>query len=112
MADQRPLTALSLVTGAPYPRELVAEMGGAYLCAEAGISPAVVENQAVYIQGWLSKLLRGDKRFVVIEAAQASAPQTTAEDSTPCVLGTEWRSDGAIVLWYYNTTALLYDIRR
>jgi antirestriction protein ArdC len=35
--------------------ELVAEMGAAFLCAEAGISPAVVENQAAYIQGWLAK---------------------------------------------------------
>ncbi len=32
-----------------------AEMSAAYLCAEAGISPAVVGNQAAYIQGWLGK---------------------------------------------------------
>lgn len=31
--------------------ELVAEFSAAYLCAEAGISPAVLENQAAYIQG-------------------------------------------------------------
>ena len=49
---------------------LVAEMSAAYLCAEAGISPAVVENQAAYVQGWLAKL-RSDKRLVVIAAAQA-----------------------------------------
>jgi antirestriction protein ArdC len=30
-----------------------AEMGAAYLCAEAGISIAVLENQAAYIAGWL-----------------------------------------------------------
>ena len=35
--------------------ELIAEMGAAFLCAEAGISPAVIENQAAYIQGWLKK---------------------------------------------------------
>ena len=35
--------------------ELIAEMGAAFLCAEAGISPAVLENQAAYIQGWLKK---------------------------------------------------------
>ena len=35
--------------------ELIAEMGAAFLCAEAGISPAVIENQAAYIQGWLGK---------------------------------------------------------
>jgi antirestriction protein ArdC len=35
--------------------ELVAEFSAAYLCAEAGISPAVLENQVAYIQGWLAK---------------------------------------------------------
>jgi antirestriction protein ArdC len=35
--------------------ELIAEMSAAFLCPEAGISPAVVENQAAYIQGWLAK---------------------------------------------------------
>ncbi|HTR47861.1 MAG TPA: ArdC-like ssDNA-binding domain-containing protein [Verrucomicrobiae bacterium] len=34
--------------------ELIAEMGGAYLCAEAGISNAVIANQAAYIAGWLN----------------------------------------------------------
>jgi len=33
--------------------ELCAEMGSAFLCAEAGISPAVIENQAAYLAGWL-----------------------------------------------------------
>jgi len=50
--------------------ELIAEMGAAFLCAEAGIWPVVIENQAAYVQGWLDKL-RGDKRLVVIAAAQA-----------------------------------------
>jgi antirestriction protein ArdC len=50
--------------------ELIAEMGVAFLCAEASISPAVIDNQAAYIQGWLAKL-RSDKRLVVIAAAQA-----------------------------------------
>jgi antirestriction protein ArdC len=50
--------------------ELVAETGAAFLCAEAGISPAVVENQAAYIQGWLGKI-RSDKRLVIMAAAQA-----------------------------------------
>jgi antirestriction protein ArdC len=50
--------------------ELIAEMGAAFLCAEAGISPVVLENQAAYIQGWLAKI-RGEKRLVVIAAAQA-----------------------------------------
>ena len=50
--------------------ELIAEMGAAFLCAEAGISPVVLENQAAYVQGWLGKV-RGDARLVVIAAAQA-----------------------------------------
>ena len=31
--------------------ELLSEMGAAFLCAEAGISPAVLENQAAYKVG-------------------------------------------------------------
>lgn len=50
--------------------ELTAEMGGAYLCAEAGISNVVIENQAAYIGGWLGRL-RDDRRLVVLAAAQA-----------------------------------------
>jgi antirestriction protein ArdC len=50
--------------------ELVAEMGAAYLCAESGISPAVIENQAAYVAGWLKKL-RDDRRLVIRAAAQA-----------------------------------------
>jgi len=50
--------------------EIVAEMSAAYLCAEAGISPAVIDNEAAYIQGWLKKI-RSEKRLVVIAAAQA-----------------------------------------
>jgi antirestriction protein ArdC len=55
--------------------ELVAELSAAYLCSEAGISPAVVENQAAYIQAWLAKF-RSDKRLIVIAAAKA---QKTAD---------------------------------
>jgi antirestriction protein ArdC len=50
--------------------EIVAEMSAAYLCAEARISPAVIDNEAAYIQGWLKKI-RSEKRLVVIAAAQA-----------------------------------------
>ena len=45
-------------------------MGGAYLCAEAGISNAVIANQAAYVAGWLKKL-RDDRRLVILAAAQA-----------------------------------------
>lgn len=47
-----------------------AEMSAAYLCAEAGISNAVIANQAAYVAGWL-KALRGDARLIVHAAAQA-----------------------------------------
>ncbi len=50
--------------------ELIAEMSAAYLCAEAGISPAVIENEAAYLQGWLARV-RSDKRLIVIAAAKA-----------------------------------------
>jgi antirestriction protein ArdC len=50
--------------------ELCAEMGSAFLCAEAGISRAVIENQAAYVAGWLSKL-REDRKLLVHAAAQA-----------------------------------------
>src|SRR5580704_10666040 len=50
--------------------ELIAEMGGAYLCAEAGISSAVVANQAAYVAGCLKKL-RDERRLVIHAAAQA-----------------------------------------
>jgi antirestriction protein ArdC len=50
--------------------ELVAEMGAAYLCAEAGIVETTLENSAAYIAGWLRKL-RNDNKFVVQAAAQA-----------------------------------------
>jgi antirestriction protein ArdC len=50
--------------------ELIAELSAAYLCAEAGISPAVIDNEAAYIKGWLSKL-KSEKRLIVIAAAKA-----------------------------------------
>jgi antirestriction protein ArdC len=50
--------------------ELVAEMGSALLCAEAGISCATLENQAAYVAGWL-KVLEQDSRAVIFAAAQA-----------------------------------------
>src|SRR5713226_8600987 len=50
--------------------ELCAEMGAAYLCAEAGISTAVLENQAAYVAGWLAKL-RDDRKLLIHAATQA-----------------------------------------
>ena len=50
--------------------EMISEMGAAYLCAHAGISPAVLQNQAAYVQGWLTKI-RGDRKFIIRAAVQA-----------------------------------------
>jgi antirestriction protein ArdC len=50
--------------------ELIAEMGAAFLCGEAGISPAVIENNAAYIASW-KKTIKADTRAVVIAAAAA-----------------------------------------
>jgi antirestriction protein ArdC len=72
----RRLNRKSIAEAAPFgspiyaTEELIAEMSAAYLCAEAGISPAVLENQAAYIAGWLKKL-REDRKLVVQAAAQA-----------------------------------------
>ena len=51
--------------------ELVAEMGAAFLAAEAGInSEGLVDNSAAYVASWL-KALRNDKKLVVFAGAQA-----------------------------------------
>ena len=50
--------------------ELCAELGAAYLCAEAGISNAVVQNQASYIHGWL-KRIRCERTLLIHAATQA-----------------------------------------
>jgi len=68
----RPTLGTPSPFGSPdYSREeLVAELGAAFLCAHAGVFPSTVENQAAYIQGWLS-VLKGDQRLLPIAAAQA-----------------------------------------
>ena len=50
--------------------ELIAEMTAAFLCGEAGIGPATIEDSASYLAGWV-QALRGDKRLIVTAAAQA-----------------------------------------
>ena len=51
--------------------ELIAEMGAAFLSAEAGINYGeIVENNAAYLQGWLNKL-KEDKRFIFKTAGRA-----------------------------------------
>lgn len=50
--------------------ELVAEMAAAFLCAHAGITQILIENQAAYVQGWL-KSIKADKKLVITAAGQA-----------------------------------------
>jgi antirestriction protein ArdC len=49
--------------------ELVAEMTAAFLCAEAGIVQATIDNSAAYISGWLRALKSKDNKAMVIHAA-------------------------------------------
>jgi antirestriction protein ArdC len=69
--------------GAPKPfgtpdygkEELIAEMAAAFLCGHAGIKPAVIENQAAYLQGWLRQL-KQDRKLII---AAAGAGQKAAD---------------------------------
>lgn len=55
----------------PYAKEeLVAEMGAAFLCGQAGIVERTIENSTAYVQSWLQRL-KDDRRLVVQAAAQA-----------------------------------------
>ena len=73
---EKRLARASILEAAPFGsakycgEELIAEMGAAYLCAESGISPAVIHNQVAYVAGWLQKL-RDDRRLVIQAATQA-----------------------------------------
>lgn len=65
------VTELCAFGSAQYAREeLVAEMGAAYLCAEAGILHHTADNSAAYLAGWI-KNLRGDNKLAIVAAAQA-----------------------------------------
>lgn len=52
--------------------ELVAELGAAMWCAQAGISAATRPDHAAYLAGWL-RVLRTDARALVTVAARAQA---------------------------------------
>lgn len=49
--------------------EFVAELGSAFLCAEAGIE-STLSNSAAYLKGWL-EALKGDARMIVTAASAA-----------------------------------------
>lgn len=50
--------------------ELIAEFTCAFLCAEAQIEQAVIENTTAYIQNWL-KVLKNDRQMLLTAASQA-----------------------------------------
>jgi antirestriction protein ArdC len=50
--------------------ELVAELASAFLCADLGITPEVLEDHAAYIATWLT-VLKNDKRAIFTAAAYA-----------------------------------------
>jgi antirestriction protein ArdC len=61
---------------ADYSREeLIAEMTASMLCGVCGISPAVIQNSAAYLQGWLN-VLKSDSKLLV---QAASAAQKAAD---------------------------------
>jgi antirestriction protein ArdC len=49
--------------------ELVAEMGAAFLNAEAGILESELENSAAYLQSWIKALKSGDAKTWIIRAS-------------------------------------------
>ena len=50
--------------------ELIAEMGAAFLCADAAIEHETIENSAAYIDGWLTRL-KNDKKILIQAAGKA-----------------------------------------
>ncbi len=52
--------------------ELVAELGSAFLCAEARVDNSVLDNSSAYLQSWL-KVLREEKKLIIYASAKASS---------------------------------------
>lgn len=50
--------------------ELIAEFAASYLCTEAGIERATIQNSAAYIQSWV-RALKDDKTMLFFAATQA-----------------------------------------
>jgi len=50
--------------------ELVAELGSAFLCAEAQIDNSVIDNNTAYLNSWL-KALQDDKKLIIVASAKA-----------------------------------------
>jgi antirestriction protein ArdC len=67
--------------------ELIAEMGAAFLCGQAGIVERTLNNSAAYLQNWL-KALQNDKTLIVQAAAQA-------QKAADFILGTKFEEPAA-----------------
>lgn len=59
--------------------ELIAELTSAFCCAVCGIDNSLKENQASYIQGWLS-VLKGNKKFLIEAAGKAKKAADLIQD--------------------------------
>ncbi len=67
----------------PYCKEeLIAELGSAFLCGQAGIVERTIDNSAAYLEGWLTRL-QEDKTLIVYAAAQAQKAADFILNRTP-----------------------------
>ena len=72
----------------PYCKEeLIAELGSAFLCGQAGIVERTIDDSAAYLQAWL-KRLQEDKTLIVYAAAQA-------QKAADFILGRTFESEAA-----------------
>lgn len=62
--------------------ELVAEMTAAFLGAECGIAPAVIENTVAYLANWIAAI-KEDPRVILTAAAQAQKAADYILDRQP-----------------------------
>jgi antirestriction protein ArdC len=51
--------------------ELIAEIGGVYVCRELGVPSDNLDNHTAYLASWLSAM-KSDPRFIFMASAQAS----------------------------------------
>jgi antirestriction protein ArdC len=65
--------------------ELIAEMGSAFLCGQAGIVERTLNNSAAYLQNWL-EALKNDRKLIVQAAAQA-------QKAADFILGTKFEEE-------------------
>ena len=67
----------------PYCKEeLIAELGSAFLCGQAGIVERTIDSYDAYLEGWL-KQLKNDRKLIVYAAAQAQKAADFILGKTP-----------------------------